>query len=163
MLSITDYLLASSLSGGSAAQKATDNLWNAVHGRHEVTVDQSYIDSLHAHLQTAQTRADRNYQIGNDWIALAERLEQENAQLKSKVAALNRVTAERNGLLKFLDMAVHLLQSQREGKTSRPEFAQLREFALEVAGIHLDGGVYEGLADQPEKMAWLEKLWEALR
>jgi hypothetical protein len=143
--------------------RTAGEFWNRIFRRGPVTVDQSYIDSLHAHLQNAQATAQHNERVCKEWIAQAEKLEQEVAALKSQVDILNRVTAERNGLLKFLDMAGHLLQAQREGKASRPEFAELREFALQVAGIHLDGGIYEGLADQPKKMAWLRKVWEALR
>ncbi|WP_294541271.1 hypothetical protein [uncultured Rhodoblastus sp.] len=165
MFAISDSFLTGYMAGESAAdtQKAIDGVWQTLDGRRPVTVDQSHLNALHAQLRNALATAERNYQIGSEWIARAKVLEQENVALKSQVAALNRVTAERNGLLKFLDMAVHLLQAQREGKASRPEFAELREFALQVAGIHLDGGVYEGLADQPKKMAWLRKVWEALR
>lgn len=165
MFAFSDSFLSGYMAGESAAerQKAIDGVWQALDGRRQVTVDEGYLNALHAQLQSAQASAQNNHRIGSEWIALAKKLEQENAALKSQLATLNRVTAERNGLRKFLNMAVHLLQTQRAGKAARPEFAELREYALEVAGIHLDGGVYEGLGDQPEKMAWLRNVWEALR
>ena len=169
MFGVSTDFIGGYITGGSSAERVRiaedfcDRISDRISGHRPVTVDQSYIDSLHAQLRNAQASAEQNHRIGSEWIALAKELEQEVAALKSQVATLNRVTAERNGLLKFLDAAVHLLQAQREGKAARPEFAELREFALQVAGIHLDGGVYNGLADQPKKMARLREIWEALR
>ncbi|WP_294537754.1 hypothetical protein [uncultured Rhodoblastus sp.] len=165
MFAFSDSFLAGYMAGESATdrQKAIDSVWQGIDGRRQITVDQSYLDSLSIQFQNAQANAEHNHRIASEWITHAKKLEQENVALRSQVAALNRVTAERNGLLKFLDMAGHLLQAQREGKAARPEFAELREFALKVAGIHMRGEIYEGLADQPKKMARLREIWEALR
>ena len=161
---MTSYLVG--FTAGESAAESRRDLQRASHavvyGVRPVEVDQSYIDGLHADLHNARSDSDHNAKIANEWIAYAEALKKENESLKTRVAALDRTTAERNGLRLFMYMASRLLLAERAGKATRAEFVELRQIALEVAGMHDRGEVFEGYANQPEKMARLRELWAAL-
>lgn len=164
MFGISGYYLLGYEDGKSSERsaRASEHFWNRISQRGPVEVDQSYIDAIHANVQAANASAQKNYDACQNWIERAEALEKQVAALKSQVAEINRVKAERDGLRRIMDLAGHLLQAQRAGKASKPEFAELREFTLKAAYIHLRGGIYEGLGRQPEKFPWLDRVWDAL-
>ena len=160
----TSYLLG--YNSGKAASRRQRDLQEASHAlsyrARGVEVDQVYINRLHAFLEDARSASDHNALAARQWRGVAEAREQEVASLKAKVAELQRTTAERNGLRLFMYMASRLLLAERAGKASKAEFAELRRIALEVAGMHDRGEVFEGYGNQPEKMARLRELWAAL-
>jgi hypothetical protein len=162
--------MTSYLAGFSAGESATESrrdLQRASHafiyGVRPVEVDQRYIDGLQTEVDNARSQSQHNAKVAHDWIAYAKALESQLASLRAQVAELERTKAERNGLRLFMYMVSRLLLAQRAGKCSKPEFVELRETALEIAGMHNRGEVFPGYADQPEKMARLRKIWAALR
>jgi hypothetical protein len=133
-------------------------------------VDQSYINELHAEAQGARDRSRYNADLARQWIAYAKSLETEVDSLKSQLADLSRISDERKGLNMFMNLAsfllkaqaAFLLKAQAAGKASRPEFAELRTMALEIAAIHNRGDFFGGFGDQPQKLARFQKLWDDL-
>ncbi|MCW2319126.1 hypothetical protein M2322_004695 [Rhodoblastus acidophilus] len=157
--------MAGYAAGESSAEytKALINLSLAATGDQTVEIRERDLDALYARAEQAEVKAANNYRSACDWRAFAQNLEQENAALKSRLRDMDSVTRERDALLKFLDLAGHLLHTHKVGKADRPEFPELRDFALEIAYNHLKGEFYEGLGHKPEKLAWLSRLWNALR
>ena len=151
--------------GQTAAERQQDLDWaaDAFFGRgRPVAVDQSYIKALHADAQGARDRSRYNADLARQWIAYAKSLKTQVNSLKSQLADHQRIAAERNGLDMFMNLASFLLKAQAAGKASRPEFAELRTIALEIAAIHNRGDVFGGSGGQPEKLARFEKLWDDL-
>ncbi|PPQ34912.1 hypothetical protein SAMN06265338_13518 [Rhodoblastus acidophilus] len=131
--------------------------------RHQrVEITQGDLNALHARIRNAEATAIDNYNNANDWMALAQSLQRDVATLKSRLRDMDSVTRERDALLKFLSVAGHVLRAHGAGKADRPEFDELRDFALDIAYKHLKGQLYEGLGDHPEKLARFSKLWDAL-
>ncbi len=151
--------------GQTAAERQQDLDWaaDAFFGRERpVAVDQSYINALHADAQNALAESRYNADVADWWIARAKSLEAQVASLQSQLGDLKRNTAERKGHNMFMKLASFLLNAHAAGKASRPEFAELRTMALEIAAIHKRGDVFGGFGGQPEKLARFEKLWDDL-
>ncbi|MCW2318895.1 hypothetical protein M2322_004464 [Rhodoblastus acidophilus] len=140
-----------------------DDIALAFTGHERVEIARSDLDALYARVEQAEALAANNYRSGRDWRTLAQNLERDVATLKSRLRDMDSVTRERDALLKFLDIAGHLLHTHSAGKADRPEFLELRDFALDIAYKHIKGDFFEGLGNQPEKLAWFKKLWNALR
>jgi len=165
MFGTDSSFLAGYIAGESSAEheKAISDLSLTAAGFGTVEVRQRDLNDLYARAEQAEARAANNYRNACDWRTFAQKLEQENATLKSRLRDMDSVTRERDALLKFLDLAGHLLHTHSAGKADRPEFLELRDFALDIAYKHLKGDFFEGLGNQPEKLAWFKKLWNALR
>src|SRR5271165_449143 len=148
----TSYLVGYSDGEDAAAQR------ESMRRTATAAVDQSYINALHADAQSARDRSRYNADLARQWIAYAKSLETEVDSLKSQLADLNRISAERKGLNMFMNLASFLLQAHAAGKASRPEFAELRTMALEIAAIHNRGDFFGGFGDQPQKLARFKKL-----
>ena len=60
---------------------------------------------------------------------------------------------------RFLFMATLLLRAEGAGKAGTPEYAEMKELALEISATFERGEVFHGYHDQPEKLARLRELW----
>ncbi|MBB4200207.1 hypothetical protein CCR94_02255 [Rhodoblastus sphagnicola] len=165
MIGTDPSFMAGYIAGESDARstKIMSNIALAFTGQDVVEITRRDLDELYARLNEAEATAANNFRSGRDWRTLAKNLEQDVATLKSRLHEMSSVTRERDALLKFLDIGGHLLHTHRVGKADRPEFAELRDFALDIAYKHLKGEFFEGLGDQPKKLAWFKRLWNALR
>ena len=164
MFSADASFLAGYIEGESYQRRIAtmDDLVAAATGNDVVEIRRRDLNALQARLQNTEAYARQENRTAGEWKDYAQMLERQNAALNAKVAELNSVTRERNALFKFFCMAGHVLQAHRNGHDNWPEFSELRDFALDIARKHLQGELYDGLGEQPEKRAWYNRLWDAL-
>ena len=75
------------------------------------------------------------------------------AELAREQEAHQKTALERDGMQRFLFMATLLLRAESAGKAGTPEYAEMKELALEISAIFERGEVFHGYHDQPEKIA----------
>jgi hypothetical protein len=122
-----------------------------------------------------------------DWKAQAQHHEQRVADLEAQVAALQAQLAERAaalaeaeaaiedeqavhqttheqkwGLNLFRLIATWLIEAHIAGRSDRPEFAELRDIAMDISDSIQRGETFRGYREEPEKMARLKRLVAAL-
>jgi hypothetical protein len=92
----TDYALGYS-QGRSSAEDERDTkaiIARVIYGQRPVTVDQSYIDRLHAALATANNASEHNYAVGVQWEQKAQQFKNEALYWRDERYAPVRVEAE---------------------------------------------------------------------
>jgi hypothetical protein len=92
----TDYALGYS-QGRSSAEDERDTkaiIARVIYGQRPVTVDQSYIDRLHAALATANNASEHNYAVGVQWEQKAQQFKNETLYWRDERYAPVRVEAE---------------------------------------------------------------------
>ncbi len=124
--------------GRSAAEdeRETDALFSRViYGRRPVTVDQSYIDQLHAALEKANTSSDHNYDAADrfrnealQWRAYAQSQETLVSPLKAQVTSLQAQLAERDAALDQAQQAI--AQERAAHQTAHEKACGLNRFRL---------------------------------
>ncbi len=121
--------------------------WKADAERHEVRAA-----ALHAQVAALQAQ-------------LAERasaLDQAQATIARERALHQTTHEEKWGLNLFRLMATWLIEAHSDGRSDRPEFAELRDMAKDVTDAIQRGNPFRGYRDEPEKKTRLEILVAAL-
>ena len=96
---------------------------------------------------------------------LAERdadLAQAQAACAAERAVHQTTHEEKCGLHRFRLMATWLINAHIAGRSDRPEFAELRDMAKDVADAIERGEPFRGYRDEPEKKARLDRVVAAL-
>jgi hypothetical protein len=159
-------------------------------GERPVTVDQSYIDRLHAALADASRASDHNLAASNQFHAealkwkdkahqfrtealfatlrgenavLLARLIERNPDLAEEQAAHDETFKEKQSLQRFRVLAASLIDALLAGRADRPEFAELLTIAKDAADTIERGDLFTAFRDEPEKNDRLCSLADALQ
>ena len=92
----------------------------------------------------------------------ADALDQADAALAQERTLHQTTYEEKWGLNLFRLMATWLIEAHIAGRSDRPEFAELRNMAKDVADAIQRGEPFRGYRDEPEKKARLKMLVAAL-
>jgi hypothetical protein len=166
----TDYALGYS-QGRSSAEDERDTkaiIARVIYGQRPVTVDQSYIDRLHAALATANNASEHNYAVGVQWEQKAQQFKNEALYWRDERYAPVRVEAEarreeiavlqaENATLRD-DVAVLLARLHERNPDIAEEQAAHDETFKEKQSLHrfrviaasLIDALLAGRADRPE-------------
>jgi hypothetical protein len=166
----TDYALGYS-QGRSSAEDERDTkaiIARVIYGQRPVTVDQSYIDRLHAALATANNASEHNYAVGVQWEQKAQQFKNEALYWRDEKYAPVRVKAKarreeiavlqsENATLRD-DVAVLLARLKERNPDIAEEQAAHDETFKEKQSLHrfrviaasLIDALLAGRADRPE-------------
>jgi hypothetical protein len=89
-------------------------------------------------------------------------LDQAEAALAQERAAHQTTHEEKWGLNLFRLIATWLIEAHIAGRSDRPEFAEMRDMAKDVADSIQRGEPFRGYRDEPQKKARLQALLEEL-
>src|SRR3984885_11259221 len=158
-----------------------------LYGERPVTVDQSYIDRLHAALNEARANSthwrqktdqfrnealywrDQKFApakakaLRNETALLLARLKERNPDLAEEQAAHDETFKEKQSLQRFRVLAASLIDALLAGRADRPEFAELLTIAKDAADTLERGDLFTAFRDEPEKNNRLCSLADALQ
>ena len=167
----TDYALGYS-QGRSSAEDERDTkaiIARVIYGQRPVTVDQSYIDQLHAALARARDASAHNHAACDQFQTSAlewedkARLKERNPDLAEEQAAHDETFKEKQSLQRFRVIAASLIDALLAGRADRPEFAELLTIAKDAADTIERGDLFTAFRDEPEKSDRLCSLADALQ